>query len=298
MSSTTQLAGLLTDDFPPLGPLLSLELVVGAVSLFSLTAMVVHCIRRRPSLAPFQSLCQSLPWSSEDLRRLLLYWCAFTAFMVLCIWSGRDENTGAISSSTLLLQGIVGQVVFLLYLASRLRALKIKPAVFLGITPAAPARRLFFFAIFLCLAALPLFALASAVWSRFLVYYGIELSAQPAVEILQTATEPWWIRAAVFSAALVLAPLIEESIFRGILLPVACRQFGAGYGIVILSLIFAVLHPTVEGILPLFVMAVFFSLGYAWTGSLLVPIVMHMTFNLIELALLCATLHWGPQVGT
>jgi len=83
-----------------------------------------------------------------------------------------------------------------------------------------------------------------------------------------------------------LAPLFEEVIFRGILLPLVARRWGTAAAVVTVSALFAMVHFHLPSVVPLFVIAVAFSLGYVYSGSLLVPVAMHALFNGVNLVML------------
>jgi membrane protease YdiL (CAAX protease family) len=86
--------------------------------------------------------------------------------------------------------------------------------------------------------------------------------------------------------AVVLAPVAEEFIFRGMLFPFV-KQLGfpklAWFGV---SFLFALIHMNAPTLLPLFV----FALGLTWlydrTDNLLAPITAHALFNATNLAVL------------
>ena len=79
--------------------------------------------------------------------------------------------------------------------------------------------------------------------------------------------------------AVVLAPLFEETIFRGVLLPVAARQLGPGWGVLISAAVFAVAHLSLGELLPLLVLGL--GLGWLrWSGGRLGScVLMHALWN-------------------
>jgi membrane protease YdiL (CAAX protease family) len=80
--------------------------------------------------------------------------------------------------------------------------------------------------------------------------------------------------------AVVVAPVAEETIFRGYIYGVLKRYFGGiGAGLFSAAL-FAGLHLNVAALPALFVLALCLTLAYEATGSLLVNIFMHGFFNL------------------
>ena len=86
--------------------------------------------------------------------------------------------------------------------------------------------------------------------------------------------------------AVIVAPIAEETIFRGYLYGVLKRYIGGiGAGVVSAGL-FAALHMNLAALPALFVLALCLTLAYEATGSLLVNICMHGFFNLSMMALM------------
>jgi len=135
------------------------------------------------------------------------------------------------------------------------------------------------------LAALPPLWLLSALGQLLLHRLGHEFYMQDVTQILMApASRP--VRGSLFFIAVVIAPVFEEVFFRGILLPFLVRRIGLTAGIVLVSAAFAGLHGHLPSLLPLFLLSAAFSLAYARTQSLLVPIGMHAAFNGVTVVLL------------
>jgi len=84
--------------------------------------------------------------------------------------------------------------------------------------------------------------------------------------------------------AIVLAPLFEETIFRGVLLPVVARQRGPWLGVLVSGLVFAIAHLSL-GELPALLML---GLGLGWlrlsSGRLGASVLMHSLWNAMTFA--------------
>jgi len=83
----------------------------------------------------------------------------------------------------------------------------------------------------------------------------------------------------VIVAAVVIAPLAEEILFRGFVYGVLKRYTDAPFAALASSLMFAVIHMHVGSLLPLCMLAVLFCLAYEITGCLLAPMLLHAVFN-------------------
>jgi len=79
--------------------------------------------------------------------------------------------------------------------------------------------------------------------------------------------------------AVVLAPLFEELVFRGVLLPVLARVLGLGWGVFLSGLVFAVAHLSIGELPPLLVLGIGLALLRLSTGRLLPCVVMHACWN-------------------
>ena len=108
---------------------------------------------------------------------------------------------------------------------------------------------------------------------------------QRAVDLIVNA-KSWWLRGYLAFFAIVLAPVAEEFIFRGVLFPFI-RQLGwpklAWFGV---SFLFASIHANAPALVPLFVLALVFTWLYKKTDCLLAPIAAHSLFNTVNLVIL------------
>ncbi len=90
----------------------------------------------------------------------------------------------------------------------------------------------------------------------------------------------------VIAAAVLVAPVAEELIFRGFLYGVAKRYFGTGFALAFSSLLFAAVHLHAPTFPALTILGICLVLAYEATGSLLVPMAMHACFNAFSLSAL------------
>ena len=79
----------------------------------------------------------------------------------------------------------------------------------------------------------------------------------------------------VFSSLGLAAPIWEEVMFRGFLLPSLARATSPAVGVVMTSLLFSLVHFTREGFLPLMVLGTIFGISYCVTRGLFAPILLH-----------------------
>ena len=92
--------------------------------------------------------------------------------------------------------------------------------------------------------------------------------------------------------AVIVAPIAEETIFRGYIYGVLKQRLGAVIAALISAAAFAAMHVNIPSLAPLFILALCLTVAYEATGSLLVNILMHSLFNLtMLLALLYVAQH-------
>ncbi|WP_310482807.1 type II CAAX endopeptidase family protein [Chamaesiphon sp. VAR_48_metabat_403] len=82
-----------------------------------------------------------------------------------------------------------------------------------------------------------------------------------------------------FGTAAVAAPLFEEFLFRGFLLPSLTRYMPVWGAIVVSGLVFGVAHLSLSEILPLTTLGIILGVVYVRTRNLLAPMLLHSLWN-------------------
>ncbi|CCH67475.1 Abortive infection protein [Richelia intracellularis HH01] len=82
-----------------------------------------------------------------------------------------------------------------------------------------------------------------------------------------------------FITAGVAAPLFEEYLFRGFLLPSLTRYFSMWGAITVSSLLFAIVHLNLSEIIPLTALGMVLGFVYTRSRNLMAPIVLHSIWN-------------------
>ena len=102
--------------------------------------------------------------------------------------------------------------------------------------------------------------------------------SNPLLELVLTTGNPLALGCFAFTA-IVLAPLFEETLFRGVLLPVLARRWGTGWGLLISALTFGLAHLSLAELPALTVL----GLGLGWlrlrSGRLGSCVLMHGLWN-------------------
>jgi uncharacterized protein len=115
---------------------------------------------------------------------------------------------------------------------------------------------------------------------------GWERSINPAAEIFLTTDSAGELAAIIF-VAVISAPLLEETIFRGFLFGAVRRRFGARAGAIVSALVFAVVHPVTDWF-GIFFLGIALALAYDRAGSLWAAIAAHAINNAWGIAILAA----------
>ena len=125
------------------------------------------------------------------------------------------------------------------------------------------------------LMVLPLVALVGWMLQRLV---GDPGGSNPLLELVLNSANPLALLCFAITA-LVLAPLFEETLFRGVLLPVLAQRWGGLWAVLISALVFSVAHLSVGELPPLFVL----GLGLGWlrlqSGRLGASVLMHSLWN-------------------
>lgn len=102
--------------------------------------------------------------------------------------------------------------------------------------------------------------------------------SNPLLDLVLTNPDPRALACFALTAT-VLAPLFEETLFRGVLLPVLARRLGPLPGVLASAAVFALAHLSLTELVPLLVLGV----GLGWlrwrTGRLAASVLMHSLWN-------------------
>jgi membrane protease YdiL (CAAX protease family) len=145
--------------------------------------------------------------------------------------------------------------------------------------------RAIFLAVLVAIMVMPIALSLLQLSTHLLGRLHVEVKPQEPVRVMQEARSiP---ELALYGiAAVVIAPLVEEIIFRGVLYP-ALKQ--SGYRQLALwgtSILFAFIHFNLPAFLPLTVLAVILTFLYETTNNLIAPIITHSLFNCANYAFL------------
>ncbi len=142
------------------------------------------------------------------------------------------------------------------------------------------------------LTAYPAVMAGIALWAHLFDMVGVEIPSQEAVKTVLTK-QAWPEAAASVAVVVIMAPLLEEMVFRGFLLSALSRRMGPTGALVLTAALFGLLHtadhPFYAG--PIFVLGLLLGWLYLRPGRLWVAVGCHGAHN--ALALLTAWLAFG-----
>ena len=262
---------------------LLLLVVFSAASLFGLK--VLHS---SPAPGGFRtgSISEDPKWPTMGLVVVIFALCAYLIFPGIVmlvleeVWDSglhKDEEMVSASSMTggILLGGgfIALSILFLVKdsLKLPLSSLGLRAAPLTNLLPVVLLYALFFF---------PL-ALLALLWMQLLEVLGYEPMAQEVVKMFMDALERGnllEISLMVFNAV-ILAPLWEELIFRGLFFGYLKSRMPVLPALLFSSLVFAAYHFNLAALLPLLIVGIAAGYVYERTRSLYFAIFFHAFFN-------------------
>ncbi|MDZ4199459.1 MAG: CPBP family intramembrane glutamic endopeptidase [Kiritimatiellia bacterium] len=222
------------------------------------------------------------PRAAAALLALLFVLHALQA--VLLPWIAPNGVDSALGGFLLVVQSLLFHGVAIGFVAVAIVRARRNPFEALGITPSRWVRNAGLGLVFY-LIALPHVVLYGMISQWLLSRFGVEGDLQPVMQWL-SAEQPTWLRFYLIGLGVIVAPIVEEILFRGIALPLLVRRMGVAPAVVTVSMVFAVIHFHVPSLVPLFLIGAAFSLAYLRTRDLTVPILMHAVFNLVNIGLM------------
>ncbi len=118
-------------------------------------------------------------------------------------------------------------------------------------------------------------------YHAILRWLGVTVDWQATLIMIKKPESPGML-AVLLLMALVMAPITEELLFRGILLPVLRRRLGIWTAVIFSSLLFAFFHQHIPSTAGLFIVSVACSLVTIYSGSVLPAIWLHALFNTVS----------------
>lgn len=230
----------------------------------------------------------AIHWQAQNLIRFAIGVCLCLAFGTLVSAMVRAPELGLRTTNADFLAFVAGTLFLhggtFVAASQLLRWQGVSWRQFLGFDHARWPRHVLF-GLGAGLAAVPVLLLLNKLCYLGLKVLGAEPVQQITVQILQDLQG--WLRCSAFGiSAIVLAPIAEEIIFRGVLYPSLRQRNHPQIALLASSLLFALIHSNVMTFLPLFL----FALALVWlverTDALIASITAHAVFNAVNFILL------------
>jgi uncharacterized protein len=256
----------------------ALPAIGGIIGIFLLIGFGVQWVRRRPAEALQK---WEVPWTWETILQVLMVGFFFSGQIVLPLliqlikvdFSAFGGRASAVNTL----------IYYVLMATSALTVLYLSIRKYLplpeGWFQATSKRNWLGWGVGGYFVALPLMLLVSVVNQQIWQGQG---GSNPLLQIVLEEGDPVALGLFFFTAA-VAAPVFEEILFRGFLLPSLTRYFPVSGAIALSSLIFATAHLSLSEILPLTVLGAI--LGYVYTRSrgLLSSMLLHSLWNSVTM---------------
>ena len=234
------------------------------------------------------SLCLlALPWRLEKfMRRLIVTMVCFEAGLLLSWFAQRNISPGVVLVPHMVIGVVCFQGAALLVVHLLLRQNQSGWAETFGFNNA--SGRAILYGLIGASIFLPFgwaLQMGSAEFLKHLPGLPFNPEEQQAVQTLRVAATLGQ-RIVLGMATIVLAPIAEELLFRGVLYSWIRHLGYPKLALWITALIFALMHLNPATFLPLALLAVLLAVLYERTGNLLAPIAAHSFFNAFNFALL------------
>lgn len=134
----------------------------------------------------------------------------------------------------------------------------------------------------LMLAALPLVGAINVGWEAALTViqdWGYDVSLEPQELLNLFSMERPGVTAMMIFLAIIVAPVVEEFVFRGVIYRYLKGRSSARIALIVSSVLFSLIHANLAVFLPLFLLGMLLCRAYEKTQNILVPIAMHACFN-------------------
>jgi len=272
------------------GMVIAFALCCFAFAVLCISFLVMVILRLKENPPDWQNLAEKLnirPWSAREAEAMLMAIISLMlagrevirAFYCMGLIPEARTDSYLVAAQALMFDLPIIILVFALLIRNK----SIGKGIF-GYTPA-QIRSAVSQGIMFCMAILPVIGIVALIQNALLTHWGFTNEKQYVIQLFERPGS-LWLKIDLVLMSVIAAPITEEFIFRGIGISALTDKTGMKWAVLIMSLAFATIHFNLFAFLPLFVIAVGFSMAYIYTGTLLVPIVMHSVFNALNIAVL------------
>ncbi|HMP90672.1 MAG TPA: CPBP family intramembrane metalloprotease [Kiritimatiellia bacterium] len=266
-------------------------IVYGGAFLIGLCLLIVFTMRiqNRPLswAVPLDTLSRR-PWdmSASGFIILPLIGVQLVFMLVLRWWGGAmDQGDGRVEVALLVLQSLLFHWICFALIFGIMKQKRVGWSQAFGIQLSGIPREIFA-GIVIILGVMPLIIGYNFVARMVMDWIQYAPEIQDVTRIISAASG-WGVKAYLVLLAVVVAPVVEELLFRGVLLPAISRLAGVKFAIVAVSILFAAVHGTyLPQSIIFFILSVAFCLAYIYRQSIVTSIAMHALFNSLTIAVI------------
>lgn len=127
---------------------------------------------------------------------------------------------------------------------------------------------------------MPLLTLVVSV--NFFIFHSLNIQSEPMKAITLIMKEKSIVNLCIwFIEAVIIAPIFEEFIFRGLIYGSLRKRFSFGLSALFSAVFFSLLHNNIFYFLPILTLGTFFSYAYERTKNILAPMCLHTLHNFL-----------------
>ncbi len=217
--------------------------------------------------------------SVHHYRKIDFLWLGFI-FLVFASLAIAGAKMQAAPDKKILAADLITSIGFQLFLAGSTIGVmiwRVRPAAWLGLRWKKWPWALLIAPVTVVTMWAVMAGLQAAGYMKWMESLGGE-TVQDTVRLLQNSNDPVILGLMGFAAVFV-APVCEEIIFRGYFYAAAKKFAGPWVAAICSALVFGAAHGNLAALLPLFILALVLVFLYEKTGSLWAPIAVHFCFN-------------------
>lgn len=234
----------------------------------------------RTSVAKPPALPATPGVSTEAYRPLDFLWMGALFLLFFQLGMSQASNAAPRDYSQISIEMLVVSAAFQFFLAGitvAIVAWRVRPVAWLGLRWSKWPHALWIGPTVVAGMWLTLVTLQAGGYMKWMEALGAE-TVQDTVKFFQHSQDKLAL-GAMAVAAVIVAPLCEEVVFRGYLYPAAKRFVGPATAMFCSALLFSLAHGSLAMLLPLFLLGFAFAWIYERTGSLWAPIFAHFCVN-------------------
>jgi len=262
--------------------------VVFLVGFLLLTAFTLRVQRRPLSWSEPLARLFARPWSWRHALAVVIPLIT-VQIMFAGIYSMKDPPAEIpveqAERNLLMMQGVLFHGVGLLLILLLLRKCRIDWSTAFGLQSGGLLRQAGW-GMLILIGTMPIILSFNIAAHVVMAWWGVEPQIQDVTRVISGASG-WLEKSYFIMLAVILAPVVEEMIFRGLILPALSQIIGVRGALVGTAMLFSLVHGFyLPAFFVFFILSVAFSLAYIYRGSLIVPITMHALFNGLTMSVL------------